>query len=78
MSPQNTSYMIVVTVCVIPSGLGNVTLYLCSGCGDCMKLNPDILLSFSGLVVSQPVSQSVGRGSNIRDSVGIFLLIMFT
>ena len=27
-----------------------------------MQLNPDILLSLSGLMVSQPLSQSVGRG----------------
>ena len=27
-----------------------------------MELNPDILLSLSGLMVSQPLSQSVGRG----------------
>ena len=45
-----------------PSRLGNVTLYLYSGCGDCMQLNPDILLSLSGLMVSQPLSRSVGRG----------------
>ena len=27
-----------------------------------MQLNPDIILSVSGIVVSQPLSQSVGHG----------------
>ena len=49
-----------IAVFINPSRLGNVTLYLCSGRGDCMQLNPDILLSLSGLLVSQPLSQSVG------------------
>ena len=50
--------------------------------GDCMQLNPDILLSLSGLMVSQPLLQSVGRGFESHrkcwdfSSLGIFVSLV--
>ena len=46
-----------------------------------MQLNPDILLSLSGLMVSQPLSQSVGRGFESQGKCWDFFLLsihMFT